>query len=53
MSLIKKTISLFVFILLAFGASAWGGLITGFYRTDNKVVLAKPNESIPNGTRLE
>ena len=28
-------------------------LITGFYRSDNKVVLAKPNESIPNGTRLE
>ena len=28
-------------------------LITGFYRSDNKVVLAKPNESIPNGARLE
>ena len=28
-------------------------LITGFYRSDNNVVLAKPDESIPNGTRLK
>ena len=28
-------------------------LITGFYRNDNNVVLAKPDKSIPNGTRLK
>ena len=28
-------------------------LITGFYNYDNKVVLATPDQSIPNGTILE
>ena len=27
-------------------------LITGFYRTDNEVILAIPDKSIPNGTLL-
>ena len=32
MSLTKKIVSLLIFIALAFGASAWGGLVTSFYK---------------------
>ena len=48
MSLIKKTISLFVFILLAFGASAWGGLITSFYKEPWYSTIIKPDFNPPD-----
>ena len=48
MSLTKKTISLFIFILLAFGASAWGGLITGFYKEPWYSTIIKPSINPPD-----
>ena len=48
MSLIKKTISLFVFILLAFGAAAWGGLITSFYKEPWYSTIIKPDFNPPD-----
>ena len=48
MPLIKKTISLFVFILLAFGASAWGGLITSFYKEPWYSTIIKPDFNPPD-----
>ena len=48
MSLTKKTISLFIFIVLAFGASAWGGLITSFYKEPWYSTIIKPDFNPPD-----
>ena len=48
MSLTKKTISLIIFIILAFGASAWGGLITSFYKEPWYSTIIKPEFNPPD-----
>ena len=48
MSLTKKTISLLIFIILAFGASAWGGLITSFYKEPWYSTIIKPDFTPPD-----
>ena len=48
MSLSKKVISLLIFIILAFGASAWGGLITSFYKEPWYSTIAKPEFNPPD-----
>ena len=48
MSLTKKTISLLIFIVLAFGASAWGGLITSFYKEPWYSTIIKPSINPPD-----
>ena len=48
MSLTKKTISLLIFIVLAFGASAWGGLITSFYKEPWYSTIIKPDFNPPD-----
>ena len=47
MSLIKKTISLLIFILLAFGASAWGSYVTNLYKEPWYSMIAKPSFNPP------
>jgi len=42
MSLLKKIISLFIFVVLAFGASAWGGLVTSLYKEPWYSTIIKP-----------
>jgi len=48
MSLIKKITSLLIFIILAFGASAWGGLITSFYKEPWYSTIIKPSFNPPD-----
>ena len=48
MSLPKKIISLLIFIVLAFGASAWGGLVTSFYKEPWYSTIAKPEFNPPD-----
>ena len=48
MSLSKKVISLLIFITLAFGASAWGGLITSFYKEPWYSTIIKPEFNPPD-----
>ena len=47
MSLAKKIISLLVFIVLAFGASAWGGLVTSLYNEPWYSTIIKPTFNPP------
>tara|TARA_Y100000590_G_scaffold203000_1_gene230360 strand:+ start:849 stop:1319 length:471 start_codon:yes stop_codon:yes gene_type:complete len=47
MSLPKKIISLLIFILLAFAASAWGSYITSLYKEPWYSMLAKPTFNPP------
>ena len=48
MSLPKKAISLLIFIILAFGASAWGGLVTSFYKEPWYSSIIKPEFNPPD-----
>ena len=48
MSLAKKIISLLVFIVLAFGASAWGGLVTSLYKEPWYSTIIKPTFNPPD-----
>tara|TARA_B100001996_G_scaffold370272_1_gene344503 strand:- start:102 stop:572 length:471 start_codon:yes stop_codon:yes gene_type:complete len=48
MSFPKKAISLLIFIILAFGASAWGGLITSFYKEPWYSTIIKPEFNPPD-----
>ena len=48
MSLTKKIVSLLIFIALAFGASAWGGLVTSFYKEPWYSTIAKPEFNPPD-----
>lgn len=48
MSLPKKILSLLIFVLLAFGASAWGGLVTSFYKEPWYSTLIKPTFNPPD-----
>ena len=48
MSLPKKAISLLIFIILAFGASAWGGLVTSFYKEPWYSTIIKPEFNPPD-----
>ena len=47
MSLTKKIISLLIFILLAFGASAWGSYVTNLYKEPWYSMIAKPSFNPP------
>ena len=47
MSLPKKIISLLVFNLLAFGASAWGSYVTNLYKEPWYSTIAKPSFNPP------
>ena len=47
MSLPKKAISLLIFVILAFGASAWGGLVTSFYKEPWYSTIIKPEFNPP------
>ena len=49
MTLPKKIISLLIFIILAFGASAWGGLITSLYKEPWYSTIIKPEFNPPDG----
>ena len=48
MSLTKKIISLLVFVALAFGASAWGGLVTSLYKEPWYSTIIKPTFNPPD-----
>ena len=48
MSLTKKIVSLLIFIVLAFGASAWGGLVTSFYKEPWYSTIVKPEFNPPD-----
>ncbi len=48
MTLSKKIISLIIFIILAFGASAWGGLVTSFYKEPWYSTIIKPEFNPPD-----
>ena len=48
MSLSKKIISLLIFVLLAFGASAWGGLVTSLYKEPWYSTIIKPEFNPPD-----
>ena len=48
MSLPKKAISLLIFVILAFGASAWGGLVTSFYKEPWYSTIIKPEFNPPD-----
>ena len=48
MSLTKKIISLSIFVILAFGASAWGGLVTNFYKEPWYSTIIKPEFNPPD-----
>ena len=47
MSLAKKIISLLIFNLLAFGASAWGSYVTNLYKEPWYSMIAKPSFNPP------
>ena len=47
MSLTKKITSLSIFILLAFGASAWGSYVTNLYKEPWYSMIAKPSFNPP------
>ena len=47
MSLVKKIISLIIFTLLAFGASAWGSYVTNLYKEPWYSMIAKPSFNPP------
>ena len=47
MSLVKKSVSLFIFTLLAFGASAWGSYVTNLYKEPWYSMLVKPSFNPP------
>ena len=47
MSLPKKIISLLVFNILAFGASAWGSYVTNLYKEPWYSMIAKPSFNPP------
>ena len=47
MSLVKKSVSLFIFILLAFGASAWGSYVTNLYKEPWYSMIVKPSFNPP------
>ena len=47
MSLAKKIISLLIFNLLAFGASAWGSYVTNLYKEPWYSMIAKPSFTPP------
>ena len=47
MSLVKKIVSLFIFTLLAFGASAWGSYVTNLYKEPWYSMLVKPSFNPP------
>ena len=47
MSLPKKIISLLIFNLLAFGASAWGSYVTNLYKEPWYSMIAKPSFNPP------
>ena len=47
MSLVKKIISLLIFNILAFGASAWGSYVTNLYKEPWYSMLAKPSFNPP------
>ena len=44
----KNILSLTIFIVLAFAASAWGGLITSFYKEPWYSTIAKPSFNAPD-----
>ena len=44
----KKAISLFIFALLAFGASAWGGMVTKLYKEPWYSTIIKPEFNPPD-----
>ena len=48
MSNSKKIISLLIFVLLAFGASAWGGLVTSLYKEPWYSTIIKPAFNPPD-----
>ena len=48
MSLAKKIISLLIFTILAFGASAWGGFVTSVYKEPWYSMLNKPGFNPPD-----
>ena len=48
MPLSKKIISLLIFVLLAFGASAWGGLVTSLYKEPWYSTIIKPAFNPPD-----
>ena len=47
MSLTKKIVSLLIFNLLAFGASAWGSYVTNLYKEPWYSMIAKPSFNPP------
>ena len=47
MSLAKKVISLLIFTLLAFGASAWGSYVTNLYKEPWYSMIVKPSFNPP------
>ncbi len=47
MSLTKKIISLLIFNILAFGASAWGSYVTNLYKEPWYSLIAKPSFNPP------
>ena len=47
MSLAKKIISLSIFTILAFGASAWGSYVTNLYKEPWYSMIAKPSFNPP------
>ena len=47
MSLTKKIISLLIFTILAFGASAWGSLVTNLYKEPWYSTIVKPSFNPP------
>ena len=48
MPLSIKIISLLIFVLLAFGASAWGGLVTSLYKEPWYSTIIKPEFNPPD-----
>ena len=48
MSLLNKIFSLLTFIILAFGASAWGGLVTNLYKEPWYSTIIKPSFNPPD-----
>ena len=47
MSLAKKIVSLLIFNILAFGASAWGSYVTNLYKEPWYSMIAKPSFNPP------
>jgi len=48
MALYKKVISLLIFVTLAFGASAWGGVVTRLYKEPWYSTIIKPSFNPPD-----